>query len=87
MFRARYAYYMYTDHQFFLLQMSSSEKLSELVNGKDSDQKTVKENPVTSPSYDCTCVLVDFPPKGKVNTHESRLLDLMWPQQIIQLPI
>lgn len=75
------------ENDIHVIEMPNSEKLSELVNGKDSDQKTVKENPVTSPSYDCTCVLVDFPPKGKVNTHESRLLDLMWPQQIIQLPI
>lgn len=70
-----------------VIEVESSGKFSELVNGPNTDQKTMKENPVTSPSYDCTCVLVEFPPKGKENVHENQLLDLIWPQQVIQLPI
>lgn len=70
-----------------VIKVDCTDKFNELVNGKATDQKTVKKSPVTSPSYDCTCVLVEFPLKGKVNTHETRLLDQQWPHQVIQLPI
>jgi len=72
---------------FFSLSFQMNcEKLNHLLNSS-SGQQSENKQPVTAPSLDTSCVLVEWPPKTHKNKHEDRLLDLIWPNQVVVLPI
>lgn len=78
------AYCLENDIQ--VVKINNCEKFIELLSNKAPEQKTVNDNPVMSPSVDCSCVLVGWPPKERSNKHENRLMEQLWPNEIIDLP-
>ncbi|WAR24728.1 GA45A-like protein [Mya arenaria] len=78
------AYCLENDIQ--VIKIKNSEKMGILLN-KDAQLKSEMDNPVTTPTLDTSCVLVEWPPKPHINKHEHRLLDFIWSKQVTQLDL
>ncbi|XP_060598983.1 growth arrest and DNA damage-inducible protein GADD45 alpha-like [Ruditapes philippinarum] len=79
------AYCLENDIQ--VAKISNCEKFISLLGDESPQQKSANDKPVMSPSMDCSCVLIGWPPKEKSNKHENRLMEQIWPNQIIDLPV
>ncbi|KAH3848818.1 growth arrest and DNA damage-inducible protein GADD45 alpha-like [Dreissena polymorpha] len=74
------------ENHVLVVKVKNPEKLAFLLN-KPVATKTEKDNPVTSPSVDSSCLLIEWPPKVQNSKQELRLMELIWSNQVVELPI
>lgn len=75
------------ENDILVVKVNNCEKLCSLLENDAVQQKSINDNPVTTPSVDCSCVLVGWPPKENNNKHEHHLLEKLWNNQTIVLPV
>ncbi|KAL4236767.1 Growth arrest and DNA damage-inducible protein GADD45 alpha [Mactra antiquata] len=75
------------ENDILVLKINNVEKLYTLLEEKSPSQKTANDNPVTTPSMDCSCLLVNWPPKMDKNKHENKLIEETWHNQLIEFPV
>lgn len=75
------------ENDIHVVKIINCEKFAEILGNQSAQQKSANDNPITSPSPDCSCVLIGWPPKEKVNKHENHLMEKIWHNQIIDLPV
>lgn len=75
------------ENNIITVKVTSCESLSKILSEKFSTQTSANQNPVTMATPDCSCVLLDWPPKTEKNRNEQILMDELWPNQVVQLPV